>query len=102
MTEIKKLEECSVLPTYLLERKTFIQTETLRLMEEKELYWHKRSNLNWLLKGDLNTDFFHRTANGKKRKNTIFSLQQDGEVVEDDGKILDLATDYCKMLFGPS
>jgi hypothetical protein len=26
----------------LVDRKTFIQAELLRLLEEEELYWHKR------------------------------------------------------------
>ena len=39
----------------LMERKTFIQTELLRLLAEEELYWHKRSNSKWLLEGDNNT-----------------------------------------------
>jgi hypothetical protein len=40
----------------------------MRLIEEEELYWHKRSNENWLLKGDNNTGYFHRKANGKKKE----------------------------------
>ena len=61
-------EEEGLLPSHLMERKTFIQTELLRLVAEEELYWHKRSNSKWLLEGDNNTSFFHRVANGKKRK----------------------------------
>ena len=63
---LEKLEEEDSLPRHLLERKTFIQTEMHRLLEEEEAYWHKRSNMSWLLKGDLSTEFFHRVANGKK------------------------------------
>jgi hypothetical protein len=69
------MEEGSLLPS-LLERKTFIQTELLRVLEEEELYQHKRSNLNWLLQGDSNTEFFHRYENGKKRKNLIFNMEK--------------------------
>ena len=68
LSKLEKIEEDGMLPALLLERKTFIQSEILRLLEEEELYWHKRSNLTWLLKGDNNTGFFHRVANGKKRK----------------------------------
>lgn len=65
---IKKQEEEGILNADKLERKSFIQTELLRILEEEESYWHKRSNCNWLLKGDSNTAFFHRIANGKKGK----------------------------------
>ena len=43
---LEKLEESDSLPRHLLERKTFIQTEMHRLLEEEEAYWHKRSNMN--------------------------------------------------------
>lgn len=64
------------LSTDQLDRKSFIQAELMRLLEEEESYWHKRSNVNWLLKGDNNTTFFHRVANGKKRKYHFFSDAQ--------------------------
>jgi hypothetical protein len=45
--ELEKLEspeEEMFLSTNMLNRKSFIQTEMLRLTEEEESYWHKRSN----------------------------------------------------------
>lgn len=65
--KLEKLEEEGLLPRNLQDRKTFIQTELLKILEEEEIYWHKHSNSNWLLKGD-STDFFHKVANGHKRK----------------------------------
>jgi hypothetical protein len=72
LAEIEEVEEGNILTPTLLGRKYFIQTELSRLLEEEELYWHKRSNENWLLKGDNNTNYFHKKANGKKGK-TIYS-----------------------------
>jgi len=40
---IEDLEVSHVLPQELLDRKTKIQTELLKILEE--LYWHKRSKL---------------------------------------------------------
>jgi hypothetical protein len=99
--KLEKREEESSLSAALLERKTQIQTELLKLLEEEELYWHKRSNLNWLLKGDSNTEFFHRYANGKKRKNPIYNMEKGDTAIQGE-EILAHATDYCKNLFGPS
>jgi hypothetical protein len=42
--EIKE-EEC-LLNSASLDKKTFIQAQLLRLAEEEEMYWHKRSNEN--------------------------------------------------------
>jgi len=67
LAALEKVEEERPLPAHLLKRKTFILSENSRLLEEEELYWHKRSNNKWLLERDLNTGFFHRIANGKKK-----------------------------------
>lgn len=58
LEKLEKQEEEGNLSTEKLERKTFIHTELLRLSEEEEMYWHKRSNNMWLLKGDNNIAFF--------------------------------------------
>jgi len=52
-----------------IKRKMDIQRKILEILGEKELYWCKRAQSTWLLKGDNNSDFFHRVANGRK-KNT--------------------------------
>ena len=70
-------------------------------MVNEELFWLQQSNERWLLKGDLNTAFYHRIANGKKRKNTIQSFT-DGEVmIEGTSNLLAHATTYYKEPFGP-
>jgi hypothetical protein len=99
---LEKLEEENMLDADKLDKKSFVQSELLRLSEEEEIYWHKRANCNWLLKGDNNTAFFHRVANGKKRKNTIFSLKHENQIIEGDEALVDHATNFYKNLFGPS
>jgi hypothetical protein len=54
------------------------------------------------LQGDNNTEFFHRIANGKNRKNLIFNLEHDSNILEKDEDILTHATNYYRELFGPS
>jgi hypothetical protein len=73
---LEKLEEDSALSADKLNRKSFIQAEMLKLSEDEENYLHKRSNSMWLLKGDNNTAFFYRIANGKtvRRGRIPFSL----------------------------
>lgn len=46
LSTLGKKEKEGCLPASLLERNTFIQTEILKILEEEELYWHKRSNQN--------------------------------------------------------
>lgn len=82
--------------------RTQINSELLKILDEEELYWFKRSHENWLHKGDNNTKYFHRIANGRKRKKTIFSLQDEGQTIEGDQNLLEHATNYYKNLFGPA
>jgi vacuolar-type H+-ATPase subunit B/Vma2 len=48
----------------------------------------------------LYLDNFHKIANGRKRKNTVISLEK-GEIIEGDDKLLKHATEYYSELFGP-
>jgi hypothetical protein len=70
------MEEEDILPANLLERKTFIQAELMRLLEEEEIYWHKRFNEKWLLQGDNNTYYFHKKENGKKERTSSLILKR--------------------------
>jgi hypothetical protein len=100
LAEIEKKEEEENLTVIMLRRKNFIQTELWRVLEEEEIYWHKRSNHNWLLQGDNNTEYFHRFANGKKRKNMIFQIERGDEILHSEKEILAHASDYYRNLFG--
>jgi mannosylglycoprotein endo-beta-mannosidase len=70
------------------------------LLDQEETYWVNRCHENWLLKGDNNTSYFHKIANGRKRKNNVVSLENNGELIEGDENLLKHATDYYKELFG--
>jgi hypothetical protein len=84
-----------------MQRKIQILTSLLAMLEEEELYWYKTSHENWLHKGDNNIEYFHRIANGRKRKNTILSFSSDNGVIAGDDNLLRHATEYYKNLFGP-
>lgn len=71
-----------------------ITCELLKILEEEELYWFKRSHETWLHKGDINTDYFHKVANGRKWKNTIFSLMDENQMIQGDKELLEHATKH--------
>lgn len=50
--------------------------------------------------GDLNTKFFHRVANGRRRKNIIFKMQIGDSVSSNVDEIKGHITNYYKNLFG--
>ena len=75
--------------------------ENLKSLEQEEIYWCERSHQTWLLKGDNNTSYFHKCANGRKKKNNIISLESDGQLIEGDENLLKHASEYYTDLFGP-
>jgi len=81
LLEIKSLDDKSE-RTHLLEeewrRRYQLESELQEIYIAEEIYWQKRGGERWILQGDSNTSFFHKCANGRKRKPTITSLE-DGE-----------------------
>lgn len=61
-----------------------------------------KSPCQMAIAGDLNTSYFHKIANGRKRKNLVHSLDDNGVLVEGTDNLLELATTYYKNLFGPA
>lgn len=51
-----------------LERKKYI------LLKQEESYWRLKSREIWLKEGDRNTKFFHKYANTRREKNTIWKI----------------------------
>jgi hypothetical protein len=70
------------------------------LLEKEELYWVQRGRVNWLKHGDQNTAFFHRFASARRKRNFIKCLKNDaGNVLDDQGQMLNLASNYFQHLF---
>jgi mannosylglycoprotein endo-beta-mannosidase len=98
---LEDLEEKGCISRLQACRKSQIQIELLTLLEKEEAFWQQRSRENWLLQGDNNTRFFHRIANGRKRKRTMFSLKDGDRTIQGTSALMEHATDFYKQLFGP-
>ena len=98
---LESIEEEVGLSADQIDRKTWLLIENLKSLEQEEIYWCERSHQTWLLKGDNNTSYFHKCANGRKRKNNIISLECDGQLIEGDENLLKHASEYYTDLFGP-
>jgi hypothetical protein len=82
---LENLEEVAPLTEEQVKLRNALKTELWKILDDEEMYWHKRCLETWLLKGDNNTNFFHKVANGRKRQQTIFSLSdRDKRIVGDD------------------
>jgi hypothetical protein len=98
---LEDLEEKGYISSIQACRKSQIQVELLTLLEKEEAFWQQRSREKWLLQGDNNTSFFHRVANGRKRKRTMFSLKDGDRTIQGTSALMEHATEFYKQLFGP-
>jgi hypothetical protein len=71
-----------------------------KLEEKKNLYWHQRAKVHWLDKGDRSTRFFHQYASKRKQRSRINRLATEGGVVvEEEGAIKNVISNFYKNLF---
>ena len=101
LASLEEIEETFGLSEAQIDRKTWLLHENFKSLDQEEVYWYERSHETWLLLGDNNSAFFHRCANGRKRKNNILSLEYDGQLIEGDDNLVNHASDYYADLFGP-
>jgi hypothetical protein len=93
LSVLESIEEDIGMSAEQTDRKMWLLIENLKSLEHEEMYWYERSHENWLLKGDSNTSYFHKCANGRKRKNNIISLEKDGQTIEGDENLLKHASE---------
>jgi hypothetical protein len=61
-----------------------------------------KNNENWILKGDVNSAFFHASANGRRRKIRICSLETNTDLITSQEEIKVHVVEFYKQLFGGS
>jgi mannosylglycoprotein endo-beta-mannosidase len=101
LMKLEQKEEEGTISLSQVERKVQLHVLLLAMHEEEEMYWFKRAHEKWLHEGDNNTVYFHRIANGRKRKNSILVFTNEGEEIRGDENLIKHATEYYKNLFGP-
>lgn len=77
-----------------------LEKELQDIYTAEEIYWQKRGGVKWLLEGDSNIAFFHKSANGRKRKSTIHSLDEGENILTEAADLREHIIAYYKKLFG--
>jgi hypothetical protein len=79
-----------------------IECSLEQIMNKEEMHWQQRGSKKWLLQGDVNTSFFHVSANGRRRKTRICSLDTKDGVISKQEDIAKHIVEFYKKLFGSS
>lgn len=61
--------------------------------------WRQKARIDWYLKGDSNTPFFHKPASFRRKRNYIEGLNIQGKWTEDPTEIKSYAIEYFKTRF---
>lgn len=55
--------------------------------------------MNWITQGDANTGYFYNCANGRRKKNFIFSLDHEGVSIKGEEEISNYIYRFYKRSF---
>lgn len=102
LEQIDKEAESSTLTSEEWQQCYEIEGSLEQIYQMEEVYWQQRVGDWWTIKGDSNTEFFHRYANGRRRKSTIVSLEGDQGTIKGQEEIAKHIVNFYKNLFGPN
>jgi ubiquitin len=99
--DLDKKAEVTRLSPNELAMKAFINERLAGILREEEIRLFQRAKVKHLLEGDDNTKYFQLVANGKHRKERIYSLEDDNRPsIVDEEELKKHITSYYKGLFG--
>ncbi|WJX23528.1 hypothetical protein P8452_12731 [Trifolium repens] len=80
-----------------------LQNNHARYLVQEETYWRQRAKMHWLREGDLNTKFFHMSANARgKVKKVVKLVNEENVMVTKQEELCEVAKQYFDSLFKAS
>ena len=81
-------------------RMVALRNELDEVLSREEISWRQKVRTKWVKDGDVNSSYFHKVANGKRRKSWIKELELDrGRVVRNVDLISKEITNFYKELY---
>jgi len=77
--------------------------ELSNALKAEKMFWRQKSRVLWLREGDRNSKYFHAPVKQIRARNRITQLlDENGNVVEDEEGLLEIATSYFRQIFESS
>ena len=72
-------------------------------LKAEEMIWRQKSRVLWLRKADRNSKYFHALVKQRRARNRITQLlDENGNVVEDEERLVAISTSYFRQIFESS
>lgn len=82
-----------------VDRRRVVRKLEWSLFKREEWMWLQKSRLDWSLKGDKNTRFFHTIASSRQCRNFLSSITVDGECLEEPNLVKGEVLRHFKQVF---
>lgn len=92
--------DCRDLSQNEWEERYALDRQLQQMLNDEEIKWQRRGGEMWILAGDSNSSYFHKCANGRRRKMNIAMLEASGQELVDHQELKLHITNYYKSLFG--
>ncbi|OMO98855.1 Endonuclease/exonuclease/phosphatase [Corchorus olitorius] len=77
-----------------------IRKQLEELMEQEQNFWWQKSRIQWIVKGEKNTKFFHAMTKRRRVRNSISRIKNNmGEIVQDHQNIKQTFHQYFNHLY---
>jgi len=87
--------------TTLCMRKRDVVRNYASTVRTEESFFKQKARIQWLRLGDQNTNFFHKSVNGRHNRNRLLSVtREDGEVVEGHKAVKSEVIAYFQSVLG--
>lgn len=73
-----------------------------KILHQEEIFWYQKSRVKWLVDGERNTKFFHKSTLMRRRRNKILMLQIGEDWIKSDEILRTHAREYFARLFTES
>lgn len=101
LDNLDKKEETTILSLVERQTRSVLDADLKKLLRDEELKWRQRAKEKDLKEGDANTKYYHIKASGRKKKNHLSFIQNNGEEIVGDKNLIEHVTCFYKNLFGP-
>jgi hypothetical protein len=100
ISELDSVAEARELSALQWQIRYGLEKELKKVYNLEELQLKRQSGIKWTLKGDANTSFFHGAANGRRKKCSIFYLEEEGTKIRDPVMIRSMWNLSTKIFLG--